>query len=350
MQGTVYGCPLHFYYIAAVSRICIRKRNLGDSLFAIICVFGLAVGLALLLIGMKIMTNQLLKMTKAEGRKNRIGSHSAWWYLIVGTGVTAIVQSSSAVTAITISAVESGVLTLYSAVAVVAGANIGTAATAFIISFVQLGSGAVPTAAVYCGTAVALAAGIRLRAKSTAVRCLCGVIFGFCVLIIGLELMAKSMQPITQTPLVQSFFAKAANPFVGLAVGAVLTAVVQSSSATVGMLQSVADTVGSLTVYNVAAIIIGENIGTTVTGFIAAAATGKAGKKVAQAHLLMNVLGGAGAMLLVYGVGVGVNAPLLSHTVSSMDIAVIHLVFNMLCTVIYFPFLLKCPQALRYNV
>jgi phosphate:Na+ symporter len=289
---------------------------------------GLIGGLGLFLFGMFYMGDGLQKAAGSKMKdilaaltKNKLMG------VLVGTLVTGVIQSSSATTVMVVGFVNAGLMNLNQAVGVIMGANIGTTVTAFLVS---LNITKVATFMVGVGVA------IFLIAKKRKVKSLAEVIIGFGILFIGMDLMKTAMEPFESNPEFISLMTKFDNPFLGIIVGFVMTAILQSSSATTGLLIAVAAT-GIITFEQAYPIIFGQNIGTCVTALLASIGANKTAKRAAVIHLLFNVTGTVLFMIflrnpvawMVYRL-VPVNVP--------QQIAAGHIFFNIVNVIILFPF------------
>lgn len=285
-------------------------------------------GLAIFLLGMKNMGDGLQNAAADKIRKilEKLISNPIMG-VIVGALVTAILQSSSGTTVITVGFVNARLLTLRQAVAVIMGANIGTTITAQLIAF-KLQDYALP--------AIALGVAIYFFAKKKNIKSIGQIIIGFGLLFLGLDIMSEAMKPLRSVPgftdLMHSF---ADNPILGVLTGSILTAVVQSSSATIAILQTLA-LEGLVDIRNALPILFGDNIGTTVTAILASIGTGINARRVALSHVTFNVIGTIIFLLLL---------PLVNYVVVAIggdvarQIANAHTLFNVTNTVIQLPFI-----------
>ncbi|MGL4361880.1 MAG: Na/Pi cotransporter family protein [Cellulosilyticaceae bacterium] len=254
----------------------------------------------------------------------------------VGAGVTAIIQSSSATTVMVVGFVNAGLMSLKQAVGVIMGANVGTTITSWLVSLGEWAEFLKPSnLAPMC---IIIGIIMVLFSKKKKVNDIGQIIFGFGTLFLGLDLMGDAVKPISKLPEVQDLFVVLGkNPILGILTGALVTAVIQSSSASVGILQTLA--MAALVPWNTAIyIILGQNIGTTVTAMLSSIGATKNGKRAAVIHFLFNVIGS-----LIFAV-IGICAftwiipDLGNQLVSSTQISVAHTVFNLLNTLMLFPF------------
>ncbi len=298
-------------------------------------------GLSLFLFGMNIMGQALerragnrLRSLLSKLTESRIAG------LLTGLGITAVIQSSSATTVMVVGFVNSGLMTLKQAINVIMGANIGTTVTAWILSLAGIDSSNlfVNLLKPSSFTPVLALIGIVLymfqkndKKKDT------GLIFlGFATLMFGMETMSGAVSGLQNVPEFQHLFILFRNPLLGVLAGAVLTAIIQSSSASVGILQALAVT-GQVSYGAAVPVIMGQNIGTCVTALISSAGANKNARRAALVHLSFNVIGTA-VWISVFMLVRAVFAPaVLSAPATPLGIAVIHSVFNILCTVLMLP-------------
>lgn len=298
-------------------------------------------GLCLFLFGMSLM-GQALERRAGSGLKNVLGklTGSKMTGLLTGLGVTAVIQSSSATTVMVVGFVNSGLMSLRQSIYVIMGANIGTTVTAWILSLAGIDSGSlwVKMLKPSSFTPILALAGIVLylfckkdRKKDTGM-----ILLGFATLMFGMETMSGAVSGLKDVPAFRDLFLLFTNPILGVAVGAILTAIIQSSSASVGILQALAST-GAVSYGAAAPIIMGQNIGTCVTALISSVGANKNAKRAAMVHLSFNIIGTA-VWLTVFCIIKAIAAPaLLNESASLMGIAVIHSVFNILCTLLMLP-------------
>lgn len=301
----------------------------------------LAGGLSLFLFGMSVMGRALERRAGGKLRSllGRLTSSRAAG-LITGLGITAVIQSSSATTVMVVGFVNSGLMTLRQAINVIMGANVGTTVTAWVLSLAGIDSGNVLVRLLKPSsfTPVLALAGIILymfckgdRKKDSGL-----ILLGFATLMFGMETMSGSVSGLRSVPSFQSLFVMFQSPVLGVLAGALLTAIIQSSSASVGILQALAVT-GQVTYGAAVPIIMGQNIGTCVTAIVSAVGATKNAKRAAMVHLSFNVIGTA-VWLAFFCLVRSLLAPaVLGEPASLMGIAVIHSVFNVLCTMLMLP-------------
>ena len=298
-------------------------------------------GLALFLFGMNVMGQALErraghKLSELLGKltTNRLAG------LLTGLGVTAVIQSSSATTVMVVGFVNSGIMTLKQAINVIMGANIGTTVTAWILSLAGIDSGNVfiklfkPSSF----TPVLAIIGLLffLSKEGGKKRDTGSILLGFATLMYGMDIMSGAVNGLSELPAFQQLFVAFTNPILGVLAGAVLTGIIQSSSASVGILQTLA-LAGGVSYGAAIPIIMGQNIGTCVTAIISSVGANKNAKRAAAVHLSFNVLGTAILIAVFWIVKAVANPAILGEDATVFGIAVAHSAFNMLCTLILFP-------------
>ena len=308
------------------------------DIFSILNLIG---GLSLFLFGMSLMGQALerragnrLKILLGKLTTNRITG------LTTGLGVTAVIQSSSATTVMVVGFVNSGLMTLRQAINVIMGANVGTTVTAWILSLSGISSNNVFVKLLKPSSFTPILAliGIILYmfTKESKKRDTGMILLGFATLMFGMETMSGAVSGLRDLPEFQNMFVAFTNPVLGVLAGAVLTAIIQSSSASVGILQALAST-GAVTYGAAIPIIMGQNIGTCITAIISAVGANKNAKRAALVHLSFNVIGTV-VWLTVFCVVKAVLVPaILGESASLMGIALCHSIFNILCTALMLP-------------
>lgn len=293
-------------------------------------------GLGMFLYGMHIMADGLQK--SAGGKmKQLLGVLTSHRILgvLVGALVTAVIQSSSATTVMVVGFVNAGIINLTQAVGVIMGANIGTTITAWVVSMSEWGEMLKPE--FFAPLLIGFGAFILLFSKKEKKRQVGEILVGFGVLFIGLSFMSGAITPYRDAPIFATAFrVLGKNPVLGILTGAVVTAIIQSSSASVGILQTLA--LNGVVSWNSAVYItLGQNIGTCVTALLSSAGANRTAKRAAVIHLLFNVLGA-----LIFGVLMFVvftmNPAFAGGKVTSVGISVFHTVFNITNTLVLFPF------------
>ena len=293
-------------------------------------------GLGMFLYGMNVMADGLQKSAGNRMKhllefltKNRLMG------ILVGAGVTAIIQSSSATTVMVVGFVNAGLMTLVQAVGVIMGANIGTTITAWLVSMSEWGTVLKPE--FFAPLLIGIGAFMLLFARKEKVKDISEILIGFGVLFVGLSFMSDSITPYREAPVfAEAFRILGSNPVLGILAGLVVTAVIQSSSASVGILQTLAAN-GMVSWSSAVFITLGQNIGTCVTALLSSLGTNRTAKRAAVIHLLFNVIGA-----VVFGIGMFVifsfNRTWAVSQVNSVGISVFHTVFNVLNTILLYPF------------
>ena len=308
----------------------------------IFSVFTLCGGLAFFLFGMNTMSKSLEKMAggKLERTLKRMTS-SRLSSLLLGAGITIAIQSSSAVTVMLVGLVNSGVMQLGQTIGVIMGSNIGTTLTAWILSLSGIESGNVWVEMLkpeHFSPIVALVGILLIMvSKKQKRRDIGRILMGFSILMYGMELMSGAVSPLADMPEFSSILTAFRNPLLGVLVGAVFTGVIQSSAASVGILQALAMT-GSITYGMAIPIIMGQNIGTCVTAILSSIGVNRNAKRVAAIHISFNIIGTVVCLLLFYGVGSVIPFGFLDDRAGAVSIALCHTIFNVFTTVILLPF------------
>ena len=306
-------------------------------IFKIITLLG---GLALFLFGMDIMGKALER--QAGGKLQTIlakMSSNVFKGFLLGAAVTAVIQSSSATTVMVVGFVNSGIMTLKQAVGVIMGSNVGTTVTAWILSLSGLEGDSFLIKFFKPSTLAPLIGigGILLyMGKSEKKRGIGTIMLGFMALMAGMDLMSSSMSFLKSEAWFADLMISFTNPIVGILFGAVLTAIIQSSSASVGILQGLCVT-GAVTYGAAIPIILGQNIGTCVTAMMGAIGANRNARRTAMVHLLFNVVGVLLFVVLFYGLGLFIDWKFLSDSVQAWDISVIHTGFNLIATAVLLP-------------
>ena len=307
----------------------------------ILNILNLVGGLALFLFGMQFMGDALEKRAggKLESILARMTSNK-WKGFLLGLAVTAVIQSSSATTVMVVGFVNSGIMVLRQAISVIMGANIGTTVTSWILSLTGIESDNIFVSLLKPSsfTPILALVGIILYMflKSNKSKDVGQILLGFAVLMFGMESMSDAVAPLKDVPEFQDILLMFTNPVLGVLAGAILTAVIQSSSASVGILQALSST-GQITFGSAIPIIMGQNIGTCVTALISSIGANKGAKRAAVVHLCFNI-GGTVIWLTVFEVlNMFIHFDFLANQIGVMGIAIVHTVFNVLCTLTFLP-------------
>ena len=309
------------------------------SIYSIFSLFG---GLALFLYGMNMMGDGLEKISggKLEQILEKM-TDKTYKGVLLGCAVTAVIQSSSAVTVMVVGFVNSGIMELSRAIGVIMGANIGTTATAWILSLTGIDGDSLivnllkPSS--FAPVLAVIGVFLLLFSKSDKRKNIGGIIAGFGILMMGMEFMSDSMSGLADNQQFTSILLKFSNPVLGILAGMILTAIIQSSSASVGILQALSLT-GAVSFGTAFPIVLGQNIGTCVTALIASVGTNKNAKRAAMAHLYFNIIGVVLDVALFYGGNAIFQFDFLQNTVTPSQIAIIHSVFNIFSTLVMLPF------------
>ncbi len=310
------------------------------TIFDVLTLLG---GLAMFLFGMNVMGSSLEKISggKLESILEKMTNNRIKGVLL-GMIVTAVIQSSGAVTVMAVGFVNSGIMALRQVIGIIMGANIGTTVTAWILSltgidadsniFIQLlkPSSFAPLLA-FIGIV------IFMFAKSEKKKSISTILLGFALLMIGMDTMSNSVEGLKNIPEFTGILTKFSNPVLGIAAGFLLTTVMQSSSASVGILQALSAT-GAVSVSAAFPIVLGQNIGSCTTVLLSSVGANKNAKRAAGAHLVFNVIGVVLASALFYGANAIFDLPFIEEAVGPASIAIIHSVFNIFTTIILFPF------------
>lgn len=299
-------------------------------------------GLALFLYGMHFMGEQL-KLFSGGRLQKLFGRMTDKTYkgVLLGCGITALIQSSSAVTVMTVGFVNSKMMTLSRAIAVIMGANIGTTITAWILSLTGISSDNIfiimLKPSFFAPIIAIIGVFIFMFSKKEKRQNIGGIMVGFSVLMMGMTFMSDAMSSFADNPALSDFLLKLSHPLSGILAGALLTAVIQSSSASVGILQALSTT-GCITFSEAFPIILGQNIGTCVTAVISAFGADKNGKRTAMAHLYFNIIGVTIVSVLYYLSDAVLNFGFKNMPVNASEIAIIHSAFNIFSTAVLLPF------------
>lgn len=309
------------------------------NIFSVLTLIG---GLAFFLYGMNVMSGSLEKMAggKLELLLKKMTANP-FVSLALGTIITMAIQSSSATTVMIVGLVNSGIMDFSQTLHVIFGANIGTTITAWILSLAGIESDAVwmqmlkpkNFSLIFAMVGVIM----TMACKNDRKRSVGAVLVGFAVLIFGMDLMSDAMSPLADSPAFAQLMTKFNQPLVGLAVGTVVTAVIQSSSASVGMLQALSLT-GGISCGMAIPIIMGQNIGTCVTAMISSIGANTQAKRVAVMHVSINVLGTLIWLPLLTLTNAIFHFAFMNQTVTPFTIAIFHSIFNILTTAILMPF------------
>lgn len=309
------------------------------DIFSVINLFG---GLALFLYGMSVMSSGLEKL--ASGKLETIlyeMTSSKVKSLMLGAGVTSLIQSSSAVTVMLVGLVNSGIMSTEQTVGAIMGSNIGTTITAWVLSLIGISSDNIMIKLIKPESFSPIIALIGviffMTSKSNRKKDSGLVMVGFAVLMYGMSFMSQSMEPLQNSPKFTGILTALNNPILGVLAGLFITAIIQSSSASIGILQAISMT-GGLTYGMAIPIIMGQNIGTCVTSLLSSIGVNRNAKRVAAIHISFNVIGTIIFMTIFYIAHYLVDFAFIDKTVLPVNIAVVHSLFNILTTLILYPF------------
>lgn len=310
------------------------------DIFGILTLVG---GLALFLYGMSVMGAGLEKVSggKLELLLERLTSN-ALFAVLLGAGVTAVIQSSSATTVMVVGFVNSGIMKLSQAIGIIMGANIGTTVTSWILSLTGVESSNLwvrllkPSS--FSPVLALIGIILYMSGKNSKKKDAGEILLGFAVLMFGMETMSGAVKPLADVPEFTSMLTLFQNPLLGVVTGAVLTAVIQSSSASVGILQALSAT-GAFTYASSIPIIMGQNIGTCVTAMLSAIGASKSAKRTAFVHLYFNLIGASVFMALYFGLDIFIDFGFSGQNIGAAGIALVHSVFNIGTTVVLLPFI-----------
>lgn len=298
-------------------------------------------GLALFLYGMHIMGDALAKMSggKLEKVLERLTSNK-WSAVLLGAGVTAVIQSSGATTVMVVGFVNSGIMKLNQAVGIIMGANIGTTATSWLLSLSGIDGGSFflqmlkPTS--FTPILAVIGAILVVFCKSEKKHNIGTILLGFAILMYGMTAMSSAVEPLKDVPQFTQILTKFENPLLGVIAGFVLTTIMQSSSVSVGILQALCST-GAVSYALALPIIMGQNIGSCTTAMISSVGASKDAKRAAAVHFYFNVIGTVVFMLVFYISNAFVHYAFLPQAANEVGIATIHSIFNIAATIVLLP-------------
>ncbi len=309
--------------------------------FYLLKIISLLGGLALFLFGMDIMGSSLEKLAggKLQTILAKMSSNVPKGFLL-GMAVTAVIQSSSATTVMVVGFVNSGIMTLRQAIGVIMGSNVGTTITAWILSLTALEGDSFliqlfkpSTLAPLLGT---IGIVLYMFTKTEQKKGLGMILLGFMGLMTGMDLMSDSMAFLKEEAWFGQLMISFSNPILGILFGAVLTGIIQSSSASVGILQSLCAT-GAVSFGTAIPIILGQNIGTTVTAMISTIGANRGARRTALVHMYFNLVGVLLFCIIFYGLGAFIDWKFLGNAAAASDIAIVHTGFNLAATAVLMP-------------
>lgn len=307
--------------------------------FSVLTMIG---GLALFLYGMDMLGDALKKLSggKLEIILEKLTSNKLM-AILLGAGVTAVIQSSSATTVMVVGFVNSGIMKLSQSVGVILGANVGTTATAWILSLAEIsGTGFFmkllkPTS--FSPVLAIVGVFMIMLAKKEKYKDIGAIMVGFAILMFGMDTMSTAVEPLAESPQFADILLMFSNPVLGMLAGLILTAVIQSSSASIGILQALCVT-GAVSYSTALPIIMGQNVGTCVTALISSAGAGKNGKRAALIHLYYNIIKTVGFMIIFYSLNAALQFAFMETSISALGVAVVHTAFNIVAVMVIAPF------------
>ncbi len=325
------------------------------DIFALLTLIG---GLAFFLYGMNLMGKGLetLSGSRLQGILEKMTSSTVKGVLL-GLVVTAIIQSSSATTVMVVGFVNSGIMQLSQAVGVIMGANIGTTATAWILSLTSIQGDSLILQMLKPSSFTPILAMIGViltmlpteKHYSGRKKDVGTILIGFSILIFGMEVMSGAVKPLSQSQQFAEIMTAFSNPLLGVLAGLGVTAIIQSSSATSGILLALSTT-GQMTYGAAIPIIMGQNIGTCVTALISSIGAKKNAKRAAMIHLYFNLIGSTLVMVVFYGLKMFINFGFEGQAINAVGIAVIHSMFNIVTTLVLLPFSKKLVRLAELTI
>ena len=316
--------------------------------------FTLLGGLAFFLYGMHVMSSGLERMVggKLEQVLKSMTS-SKWKGLLLGAVITIAIQSSSAMTVMLVGLVNSGIMQLSQTVGIIMGSNVGTTLTAWILSAAGIESSnffmRLLKPESFSPLVALLGVLLIMGAKGDKKKNAGTILVGFSVLMTGMSFMSQSVSPLADMPIFQDILVMFQNPLAGILLGAVVTGVIQSSAASVGILQSLSLT-GSITFGMAIPIIMGQNIGTCVTSLISSIGTNKNAKRVTAVHIYFNVLGTVICLSGFYLLNAFIHLDFTDSPITALGIAVVHSLFNLFTTIILLPFSKQLEKLAKLTI
>lgn len=305
--------------------------------------FSMLGGLALFLFGMDTMGKSLEKQAGSQLQtilRHLTDNRMKGFFL--GLLVTAVIQSSSATTVMVVGFVNSGIMQLSQAIGIIMGANVGTTVTAWILSLAGIqGSNFFlkllkPTS--FSPVLAFIGILLYMASKKEQGKNIGLILLGFAILMTGMSTMSHAVEPLSEVPAFTNLFLMFQNPILGMVVGAVLTGIIQSSSASVGILQALALSTGAVTFGSAIPIIMGQNIGTCVTAMLSSVGANKNARRTALVHLYFNVIGAVTFLVVFYAINMVYPFPFLAQKIDAAGIAIVHTAFNVVATACLLPF------------
>ncbi len=329
----------------------VGRRVIGMDIFSVFTLLG---GLAFFLYGMNVMSSGLEKMV--GGKLERVlksMTSSKIKSLVLGAVITIAIQSSSAMTVMLVGLVNSGIMELSQTVGVIMGSNVGTTLTAWILSATGIQSDNFLLRMLkpesFSPLIALVGAGLIMAGKEGKKRDVGSILLGFSILMTGMTFMSQSVSPLADMPFFQDLLVMFKNPLAGILLGAVVTGIIQSSAASVGILQSLSLT-GSITFGMAIPIIMGQNIGTCVTSLLSSIGTNKNAKRVTAVHIYFNVLGTIICLSVFYVLNAVFHFDFVDSPINALGIAIVHSLFNILTTLILLPFSKQLEKLAKITI
>ncbi len=321
------------------------------DIFSVLALLG---GLAVFLYGMEVM-GEGLKRSAGNKLKSFLENVTSnpFKALMLGLGVTAVIQSSSATTVMVVGFINSGIMKLSQSIGIIMGANIGTSVTGWLLSLTSLESSNPFIQLLKASNLSYIVAiiGILLimASKNSKHRDVGNVLLGFTLIIVGMDIMSAAVEPLKESPEFTSILTVFSNPILGILMGAVFTAIIQSSSASVGILQALSTSI-NINYATALPIIMGQNIGTCITAILAAIGTNKDAKRAATIHLAFNIIGTIVATIVYYIVRATISLDILEAYATPIGIAIVNTAFKLFSTFIMFPFMKQLEQLAYFII
>ncbi|MBQ8469717.1 MAG: Na/Pi cotransporter family protein, partial [Clostridia bacterium] len=309
------------------------------SIFSILTMIG---GLAFFLFGMNIMSSNLEKVAggKLEVILQKLTSN-IWKSLALGAAITIAIQSSSALTVMLVGLVNSGIMELGNTVGVIMGADIGTTLTAWILSLSGIQSDNIFMSLLkpqnFSPIVALIGVGLIMQGKKQRQKDIGAILCGFAVLMFGMNLMSQAVEPLAESDQFTSLLTAFSNPILGLLIGTVFTGIIQSSAASIGILQALSLT-GAITYGAAIPLIIGLNIGTCMTALLSSIGVSTDAKRVSGIHIAIKVIGAFIAFIPFFLIRELTDIPLFSQTINPVQIAMVHSIYNIALVLIMLPF------------
>lgn len=308
----------------------------------IFSIFSICGGLAFFLFGMHVMSQSLEKI--AGGRLENIlkkMTSNPFKSLALGAGITIAVQSSSAMTVMLVGLVNSGIMQLEQTVGVIMGSNIGTTLTAWLLSTAGIKSDNIIISMLkpenFAPVVAIIGVGMQMMSKNKKRKDIGTIMVGFAILMYGMELMKNAVSPLAEMEGFSKLLTAFENPILSVVIGAVFTGVIQSSAASVGILQALSLT-GAISYRMAIPVIMGQNIGTCVTSLISSIGVNKNAKRVTVVHMSFNIIGTIVCLVIFYGIDAIVHLSFVGKAIGPVEIAAVHSIFNIVTTLLLLPF------------